>query len=85
MTRLTRLALPLLVALPLVGHADVSGTYVEEQNPSASLVLVEAPDGTVTGNFTGVSSIPLTARRARRLWAERSSRGTTAIRRRSRP
>ena len=64
MTRLMRSGLSLLAALPLVAHADVSGTYIEEQNPSVALVLIEAPDGMVTGNLEGVSSMPLTARRS---------------------
>ena len=64
MTRLMRSGLSLLAALPLVAHADVSGTYIEEQNPSVALVLIEARDGMVTGNLEGVSSMPLTARRS---------------------
>lgn len=62
MNRLMRLALLPLAAIPLASHADVSGTYLEEQNASVALVLVEAPDGAVTGSFEGASSIPLTAR-----------------------
>jgi len=64
MSRLMRFGIPLLATLPLLAHAGVSGTYVEEQNPAISLVLIEADDGTVTGNFTGATSTPLTARRS---------------------
>ena len=64
MTRVMRFGLALLAALPLDSNADVSGTFIEEQNPSVALVLIEAPDGMVTGNLEGVSSMPLTARRS---------------------
>jgi hypothetical protein len=59
-----RLGLALLAASPFAAHANVSGTYIDEENASVTLVLMEAPDGTVSGNFAAASSIPVTARRS---------------------
>ena len=59
-----RVGLVLLAACPFSALADVSGSYIDEATPSIALVRVENADGTVTGNFEGLSeSIALHARR----------------------
>jgi hypothetical protein len=58
------ICLSLLVACSSASSAPVSGTYIDENNPSLTLMLTEKPDGSVAGRFEGESeSLSLSARR----------------------
>lgn len=64
MKRLFAILTYLLVACSSAGTPDISGTYIDESNPSMTLVLTEKPGGAVVGQFEGeYEALPIAARR----------------------
>src|SRR5262245_6812071 len=64
MKRFGAICAQLLFACCSAGATDISGTYVDETDPSMTLVLREQSDGMVRGEFEGqYESLPIEARR----------------------